>query len=77
MKHERIVKLFKNGRSQAIRIPRDFELPGEDAIMRKEGDRLVIEAARPKSLLDWLATLEPLDEGIGEIEDRPPEPVVL
>ncbi len=77
MKHERIVKLFKNGRSQAVRIPRDFELPGEDAIMRKEGDRLVIEAARSKSLLDWLATLEPLEEGIGEIEDRPPDPVAL
>ena len=34
---ERHVKLFKNGRSQAVRIPREFELPGEDAIIRKEG----------------------------------------
>jgi antitoxin VapB len=33
---ERQVKLFKNGRNQAVRIPRD-ELPGEDAIIRKEG----------------------------------------
>jgi predicted nucleic acid-binding protein len=32
--HERHVKLFKNGRNQAVRIPREFELPGEDAIMR-------------------------------------------
>ena len=39
---ERHVKLFKNGRNQAVRIPREFELPGEDAIMRKEGDRLII-----------------------------------
>ena len=35
MNAERHVKLFKNGRSQAVRIPREFELPGEDAIMRK------------------------------------------
>ncbi len=38
---ERHVKLFKNGRNQAVRIPREFELPGEDAIMRKEGGRLI------------------------------------
>ncbi len=43
---ERHVRLFKNGRNQAVRIPREFELPGEDAIMRKEGDRLIIELAR-------------------------------
>jgi antitoxin VapB len=46
----RHVKLFKNGRNQAVRIPPEFELPGEDAIMRKEGQRLIIEPAAPKSL---------------------------
>jgi antitoxin VapB len=45
---ERVVKLFKNGRNQAVRIPREFELPGTEAIMRKEGERLVIEPA-PKN----------------------------
>ena len=74
---ERHVKLFKNGRSQAVRIPREFELPGTDAIMRKEGDRLVIEPAQPKELLAWLATLEPIDEEWPEIDDPPPEPVDL
>lgn len=39
---ERHVKLFKNGQNQALRIPREFELPGDDAIMRKEGDRLIM-----------------------------------
>ena len=29
---KRHVKLFKNGRNQAVRIPREFELPGEDAM---------------------------------------------
>ena len=77
MSLERHVKLFKNGRNQAVRIPREFELPGEDAIMRKEGDRLIIEPVGPKSLLAWLATLEPLDEEFPPIEDRPPEPVDL
>lgn len=74
---ERHVKLFKNGRNQAVRIPREFELPGDEAIMRKEGDRLIIEPARPKSLLAVLASLAPLEEAFPAIEDLPPDPVEL
>jgi antitoxin VapB len=59
---ERRVKLFKNGRNQAVRIPRELDLPGDEAVVRKDGDRLIIEPARPKSLLAVLATLRPLDE---------------
>jgi antitoxin VapB len=72
---ERRVRLFKNGRNQAVRIPREFELPGEEVVMRKEGERLIIEPAPKKSLLALLATLEPIDEEFPPIEDRPPEPV--
>jgi antitoxin VapB len=74
---ERRVKLFKNGRSQAVRIPREFELPGKEAIMRKEGERLIIEPGKPKSLLAVLATLEPLDEELPPNADQVPEPVDL
>ena len=77
MATERRVKLFRNGRNQAVRIPREFELPGEDAVMRKEGDRIVIEVAPPTSLLALLATWEPIDEDFPPIEDLPPEPVDL
>ena len=77
MNTERHVKLFKNGRNQAVRIPREFELPGEDAIMRKEGDRLIIEPAQPKSLLALLETLQPLDETFPPIPDMPADPVAL
>jgi antitoxin VapB len=74
---ERHVKVFKNGRNQAVRIPREFEFPGEEAIMRKEGDRLIIEPAPPKSLLAVLATLAPLQEDFPPILDLPPDPVDL
>ena len=74
---ERHVKLFKNGRSQAVRIPREFELPGADAIMRKEGNRLIIEPTQPKSLLAVLATLAPLDEDFPPISDLPPDAVAF
>ena len=74
---ERHVKLFKNGRNQAVRIPRDFELPGEDAIIRKDGQRLIIEPAPPTSLLAVLATLPTLDEEFPPIRDLPTDPVDL
>ncbi|MBP1148407.1 MULTISPECIES: antitoxin [Methylocaldum] len=74
---ERHVRLFKNGRNQALRIPREFELPGNEAIIRKEGDRLIVEPVQRRSLLALLATWEPLDEEFPEIEDFPPEPVDL
>ena len=74
---ERHVKVFKNGRNKAVRIPREFEFPGEEAIMRKEGDRLVIEPVPTKSLLAVLAKLAPLREDFPSILDIPPDAVEL
>jgi antitoxin VapB len=74
----RHVKLFTNGRNQAVRIPREFELPGEDAILRKDGERLILEpASPPPSLLAVLATLKPIDEEFPVINDAPPDHVDL
>lgn len=71
MGYERHVKLFKNGRSQAVRIPREFELPGTETVMHKEGERLIIEPAVKRSLLEVVRSLPQLDEGIGPIERLP------
>ena len=75
MQTERHIRLFRNGRNQALRIPRDFELPGDEAIIRKEGSRLIVEPVARPSLRAVLATLEPLDEEFPEIVDLPPEDV--
>jgi antitoxin VapB len=73
MNMQRPVKLFRNGRNQAVRIPREFELPGNKAILRKEGDRLILEPAKKESALaELLASWEP--EDFPEIEDMPPDP---
>ena len=77
MSPERHVKIFTNGRNRAVRIPREFEFPGNEAIMRKEGDRLIIEPVPLKSLLAVLATLAPLPEDFPPISDVPPDPVEL
>lgn len=70
---ERHVRLFRNGRNQALRIPREFELEGEEALIRKEGDRLIVEPVRKGRLLALLASLEPLDVPFPDVdEDLPP-----
>lgn len=72
MHTDRHVRLFRNGRNQALRIPREFELPGDEAVIRKEGNRLIVEPVQPTSLLAMLATLEPLDERLPEVDDSLP-----
>lgn len=72
MPTERIVRLFRNGRNQAVFIPRDLELPGSEALLRKEGDRLIVEPLPRTSLLALLATWSPLDEEFPEIDDLEP-----
>ncbi len=69
IEQERHVRLFRNGRNQAVRIPREFEFEGDEAIMHKEGDRLILEPIRKGRLLALLSTLEPLDEPFPEIDD--------
>ena len=72
MQTERHVRLFRNGRNQAVRIPRDFEIDGNEAIIRKEGNRLILEPVSNKNaLLELLKTLEPIQEEIPEMEDPP------
>jgi antitoxin VapB len=76
---ERHVRLFRNGRNQAVRIPREFELDAQEAIMRREDDRLVIEPVRRLGLLTTLASLSALDECFPEVDSGllPPDDIDL
>ena len=71
---ERQVRLFRYGRDQILRIPREFELEGDEAIVRREGDRLIIEPTRKGRLLDLLATLEPIEESFPDVDELLPPP---
>jgi antitoxin VapB len=74
MAQQRHVKLFRNGRNQAVRIPVEFELPGDEAIMHRDGDRLVIEPVRKRGLVALLKSMKPLDERLPTIDDPVPAP---
>ena len=73
------VRLFRNGANQAVRIPRELELPGSDATIRREGIRLIIEPAHRHPLLDKLAQLKPLAIDFPDVDESllPPDDVEL
>ena len=70
MQTDRHVRLFRNGKNQALRIPREFELPGNEAVVRKEGDRLIVEPVQRHSLLTLLATWQPLDIDFPDVDEK-------
>ena len=74
MPKPRHVRLFRNGRNQAVRIPVEFELPGDEAIMHRDGERLVIEPVRKRGLVAFLKSMKPVEESFPEIDDPVPPP---
>lgn len=66
----RTASLFRNGRSQAVRIPKEFEFEGDEVLIsRDDTGKLTIEAvAKKPTLLAMLASLKPLPP-----EDRFPD----
>jgi hypothetical protein len=76
-------KLFSNGRSQAVRLPKEFRFQGNEVSVRREGDAVILEPLKPlawprgywrrwgKATLD-LELIQPLPPGGGSIDlDRP------
>ncbi len=73
-------KLFRNNRSQAVRIPVEFELPGDRVFIHREGDRLILEPVKtPANIIELLAAWEQEpppgpDDQFPDIEDPPVRP---
>ncbi|MGE0500461.1 MAG: antitoxin [Rhizobiaceae bacterium] len=69
-KNVRKASLFRNGRSQAVRIPKEFEFEGQEVLISRDAKgKLTLQEVRTQpTLLEVLATLEPLGD-----EDRFPD----
>lgn len=68
MPSQRHARLFRNGRNQALRIPREFELPGDEVIIHQDGDRLILEPVKTRNLLSVLASLKPVDDAFPDVD---------
>ncbi len=70
----RTASLFRNGRSQAVRIPKEFEFEGDEVLISRDQEgKLTLEPVKkkmsPRELVDWLRAQQPLDEPFPEIDD--------
>ena len=52
----RQARLFRNDCSRAVRIPADWEPPGDRAAIRRDRERLILEPLRPRGLLGLLSS---------------------
>ncbi|MEI8095785.1 MAG: hypothetical protein WCG80_16360 [Spirochaetales bacterium] len=65
----RHASLFRNGRNQAVRIPREMELPGKEVLIHREGHRLIVEPViAPRGLLALLESLPPLSDSFPDVD---------
>ena len=70
MDTERHARLFRSGDSQVVEIPRELELPGDEVILHKQGDRLIIEPVKEKSrLAELLATWGPIEDEFPDVDE--------
>jgi len=68
------VKLFKNRRNQAVRIPMDFAFDADTVRISRDGERLILEPVRENALVALLDSWQPLDEDFPTIDDPPVAP---
>ena len=69
MPNSRHVCLLQNGQDQVLTIPQEFALPSTEVVLRKEGNRLIIEPIRHSSLLALLSTLEEITDHFPDIDE--------
>ncbi len=70
-------KLFTTGRSQAVRLPKEFRFKGDEVFIRKEGDEVIL-SSRPESWEDFFASeARPTEDFMAERLDPEPEKRIL
>jgi antitoxin VapB len=78
MTSERRAKLFRNGGSQAVRLPADFRMSGDEVRIRREGRSVILEPIEkedwPAGFWERFAELPPLPEDFALPEPLPPTP---
>ncbi|HYB89455.1 MAG TPA: type II toxin-antitoxin system VapB family antitoxin [Candidatus Binataceae bacterium] len=69
----RTAKVFTTGRSQAVRIPKEYRFSCDEVLIEREGERVIL-TPRPKSWRDYFARAARFTGDYPDrIEDRPPQ----
>ena len=66
-------KVFTSGRSQAVRIPKEYRFACDEVLIERDGERVIL-TPRPKSWREYFARAARFtDDYPDEIGDRPPQ----
>ncbi|MEM9733176.1 MAG: AbrB/MazE/SpoVT family DNA-binding domain-containing protein [Pseudomonadota bacterium] len=73
----REMSVFNNGRSQAVRIPKEMAFQGKKVLMKREGNRLIIEekettgrATKLRALIDQMRARGPIEDEWPDMSDK-------
>ena len=66
-------KIFKNGRSQAVRLPKEFRFDCDEVFVHRQGDKVILSAKEPgwDEFFDSVSVFG--DDFLAEREDLPPQ----
>jgi antitoxin VapB len=65
-------KVFMNGRSQAVRLPKEFRVEGDEVAVTRLGDAIVLQPIK-KTWLDIYHEMSEIPSFLDEREDSPPQ----
>ncbi len=74
---ESIAKVFKNGRSQAVRLPKEFRFKENEVKITKEGDKVILEPIKRTEWPDGFWENFPVDEDFGTPDALPSKELSL
>jgi antitoxin VapB len=83
-KDEQRARVFRNGRSRAVRIPKEFDFEGDEVTIRREADGTLSivpdrKVMTPAELIEWLRALPPMTPEEAAVsfdfDDTPPRPI--
>ena len=66
-------KIFKNSRSQAVRLPKEFRFDCDEVFVQKQGDKVILSAIEPgwDEFFDSVSVFS--EDFLAEREDLPPQ----
>jgi len=69
----RPAKIFMNGRSQAVRLPKECRFDCDEVYVEKQGDKVIISAVKPgwDEFFDTVSVFD--DDFLSDREDLPPQ----
>ena len=68
-------KIFTNGKSQAVRLPKEFRFEGKEVFIKRVGNTVVLIPKSQNTLETWLLTLKNFSEDFMEERVQPPQQI--